>query len=113
MAQWIKTDGSTQEVEPANGKAFTLEELQAFVQGTGQNGWDSKTITMVTFPSGKILVANDNGKLIGLPYNREASLLWQEEFPIEDYPHNNDGILVGNVLVCTKEQAGFEEDEDE
>ncbi len=33
MAKLIKANGSEQEVHPANGKTFTLEELQGYVGG--------------------------------------------------------------------------------
>lgn len=33
MAAYIKTDGTKQEVHPANSKRFTPEELQGFVGG--------------------------------------------------------------------------------
>jgi hypothetical protein len=35
MARWIKTDGTEQEVLPANGVAFTLEELERMIPGFG------------------------------------------------------------------------------
>lgn len=85
-------------VQPKNGKSFTLKELQAYVGGT---------IVQIPLPSGKILTANDNGKLIGLPFNEEASKMFREEYPIEKYPHNNDETLVGDVVVCGKRQAGW------
>lgn len=105
-AKWYRTGDTDEiiEVEPANGKHFTLKELQAFVEGTGEKGEHSKTITTVPLPSGLILVANDNGLLIGLPYNEAASKMWRTEYPIEQYPHNNSGMLVGNVLVCDRKQ---------
>lgn len=104
-AIWYKTGDVEEqiEVEPKNGTDFTLEELQAFVEGTGENGEHSKTVTTVPLPSGNVCVANDNGKLIGLPYNEAASRMWRIEYPLEQYPFNNDETLVGNVLVCPED----------
>lgn len=96
-------DGRIDELLPANGKSFTLEEMQEFVAGPGEK---RGTIVQVVFPSGKVMTANDNGKLMGLQVNEKASAIWREEFPIEKYPHNNDGTLVGNILICGKRQAG-------
>ena len=36
MAVWIKSSTETQEVTPANGKNFTLEELQHYVGATSK-----------------------------------------------------------------------------
>ena len=94
------------EVFPASGKAFTLEELQGFVEGNG-----SKTIQYLPLPDGRVMFANDNGKLVGLPLNVEASAFWREMFPLDKYPFNNDGMIVGNAIVCTKVEAGDEDDE--
>lgn len=115
---WYKTDGTQERVMPKEGKTFTLEELQGMVEGVGMNGEKSTTITEVRFPDGRRVIANDNGKLIGLPVNEKASEEWRAQFPIEKYPENNDGILVGNVLVIDRtgpallkelEKVGFAE----
>ncbi len=100
-AQWIKTSGEVIDVEPKNGFAFTLEELQAFVEGNG-----SKTVQFVGFPSGRQLVCNDNGRLIGLEENEEAFKIWQKEFPAKTYTFNNTDKIVGNVLISDPEWVG-------
>lgn len=91
-AEVLKADGSRIVVEPNNGKSFTLEELRSIVGGTID-------IQKLPKTGGKVVV-NDNGELDGLPVNEAASALWRENYPIEEYPHNNDGTLVGDVLVC-------------
>jgi hypothetical protein len=90
----IKTDGSEVIVEPENGKRFTLEELQFFVGGT---------IDVQIIPDGRAIYLNDNGKNEGLEVNEKASRIWQEAYPIEQYPFNNDGTIVGEVLILSKE----------
>lgn len=109
-AIWYKGDEII-EVEPENKETFTLEELQAFVEGTGPEG-TSKTIQYLPLPDGRVMFVNDNGRIIGLPYNENASKFWREQYPIEKYPHNNEGIIVGNAIVCTSKQAGEEEEEE-
>ncbi len=89
--QLIKIDGTTTEVEPQNGKKFSLDELRGYVGGT---------IDTVRLPkSGKYMIVNDNGKLDGLPKNERATEIWKKEFPISEYPHNNDELIVGDVLM--------------
>ena len=90
----IKTDGSETLVEPENGQRFTLEELQSLVGGT---------IDVQILPDGRSIYLNDNGKLTGLAKNETASAIWQTAYPIEQYPYNNDGLIVGDILLLSKE----------
>ncbi len=93
MAKLIKTNGTIKDVVPINGKSFSLEELQGFVGGIVQ---------IVPLPSGKEFVIHDLGKLIGLPKNEEATKIWKEEYPIEEFPLNNDELIVGDALLVEK-----------
>ena len=70
-------------VEPENGSDFSLKELQTMVGGC---------IEIVNLPSGKIMVVNEEGRLIGLPINSIATELY-------------GGLIVGNALVCNKNQV--------
>jgi Zn finger protein HypA/HybF involved in hydrogenase expression len=63
MATLIKPDGATSQVLPANGEAFTLEELQAFVGGY---------IEMILVGS-LLYLFNEEGKLLDLPVNTAAT----------------------------------------
>lgn len=89
------------EVYPENGKSFTLEELQNYIKGEGPGG-KSTTVQWVPLPSGKVMICNDDGRLIGLEPNDSAMKFWADEYPIEKYPMNNDGLVVGNVLISPK-----------
>lgn len=106
MARLYKTDGSEQEVSPANGVAFSYEELQGFIGEVG-----AVTIQFVPLPSGKTIVVDDNGKLNGSELNPGATKAWCAEYPIEKYPHNNDQLIVGNALIATPKELGDESDE--
>lgn len=77
-------------VYPANKKAFSLQELQGYVGGI---------IQIVPLPKGREMVSHEEGKLIGLPKNEQATLFWKETFSLEEYPHNNDQLIVGDVLI--------------
>lgn len=103
MATLIKTDGTKQEVSPKNGKAFTYEELHEFVGGN---------IDTPVMPSGRCLVVNDEGKLAHLPKNDEASKIWQEEYPIDKFPFNNDELIVGDALLLSEAEYDAMNDED-
>lgn len=100
MAKLITISGATIDVSPKDGKRFSLEELQGFVGGY---------IDFVNFPSGQVACINDNGKLEGLPINEVGSSIFKKEFPIEKYPENNDGILVGDILILSAEENEAQE----
>ena len=82
------------DIKPQNGKTFSLKELQGYVGGT---------IDIQELPKmGALLVLNDNGKCEGLPENPVATILWKMNYPIKEYPENNDELVVGDVVICTK-----------
>ena len=49
----------------------TLEEAQDFVGGM---------VECITFPNGDLLIVNEEGKLMQLPLNPEATTLWRMTF---------------------------------
>lgn len=104
MAIHYTLDGKFKEVSPINGKFFTYPELQNFVKEG-----DNDMIEIVPLPSGKSIVVNENGKLIGLPINKLATEFWKVEYPITQYPENNDELIVGNALVASEEELQSEE----
>src|SRR5947209_5630438 len=67
MATIIRPDGTEEPVEPANGTNFSLEELQRVVQGY---------IEIVPCKEeGKIIVANEESKILGMERNQKATEL--------------------------------------
>ena len=94
-AQLYKTDGTIANVKPVQGKTFKLKELQEYVGGL---------IDIQDLPKfKKVMVLNDEGKLIGLPKNNKATDIWKETYPIAEYPNNNDELIVGDVIICDEE----------
>lgn len=89
MAKIIKTDGTSVDVQPANGRDFTLEEMQVIVGGN---------IELVYLNDTEIMVVNEEGKMNDLSYNCAATLVFKE-----NCPDTND-YIVGDVLVCDNEQ---------
>ena len=92
MARWFKANGTYLDVRPLHGETFTLAELRCLVGGD---------IDIQILPvSRSVLVLNGDGKLNGLPINAVASRLWCANYPLETYTINNDGLIVGDVLIC-------------
>lgn len=86
----ITFDGEKKIVYSKLKKGFEYKELQNFVGGRVQ---------IVPLGKGRELVCHDDGKLIGFEKNHEASKIWSEHYPIDQYPENNDGLVVGTVLI--------------
>jgi len=97
MATLYTVEGEVKEVSPADGHSFTLKEMQDFVGGTVQ---------IVPLPDGRSMLVNDEGKLIGLEYNEKASAEWMRQYPIEQYPLNNDQTIAGNALIASDTELG-------
>lgn len=87
MSKLIKADGTTVEVRPNNGTDYTLEELQGFVGGYIE--------IVPTYKDDEILVVNEEGKLEGLPFNKEATLLARISW---DY-------IAGDALLCKSREV--------
>lgn len=78
--------GSIKIVDPANGKDFSLEELNEIVDGYIE----------ILHIGDKLLVYNEEGKLQNLQYNATATCLINAA-GIKDY-------IVGNALFCDKDK---------
>jgi hypothetical protein len=80
----IDPTGEIHKMEPKDGEAYTLEELQAAVEGYIE-------VVPGLFSAGHIGLANEEGLLQGLEYNQTASELFQRE-------------LVGTVAVIRRDR---------
>ena len=56
----------------------------------------------ISFPNGDYLIINEEGKLIGLPINEEASQLWKDTFDNDNYITGRDDFVVGNAILIKK-----------
>ncbi len=80
----ITTDGDSLEVQPENGRKFSLRELQAVVGGY---------IEIITLRDGRLMILNEEGNLLGLPPNPVATVIAYNALT------EANGI-VGDVLIC-------------
>jgi hypothetical protein len=88
----LHADGRIEYVMPANGKMFTLPELQAIVGGY---------IEMARTNGELVMILNEEGKLKGLKTNLFATAL---------YRYRSADYIVGDVLLV---ELGFLEGDDD
>ena len=69
------------------------KEVSAFVGGM---------VECVTFPNGDLMLLDEEGKLIGLPLNPEATTLWRMTFTKDKYATGYDDFVVGPVIYIKK-----------
>lgn len=89
MALIYRASGDVENVEPKNGTDFQLEELQAIVGGLID--------CQMTNDGNDLIIFNDEGKLLELPYNEKATEIYQERVYEGDF-------LVGDVLICKENE---------
>ena len=70
-----------------------LKSAQDFVGGI---------VECITFPNGDLLIINEESKLINLPLNPEATLLWRMTFTKDKYVTGYDDFVVGPALYIKK-----------
>ena len=85
----IPPSGLERPVMPAHGSKFTLEELQAMVGGL---------IEFIDLPEHKVMVLNQEGKLMGLPSNPAATLRMVGAGTMPD------DYAVGDVVIVDEKQ---------
>jgi len=71
----------------------TLESAQEFVGGMVQG---------IEFPNGDYMIMNEEGKLMGLPLNPEATALWRMTFTKDKYLFGYDDWVCGPAILIKK-----------
>ena len=71
-----------------------LETAQKFVGGMVEG---------ITFPNGDYLIINEEGKLMQLPLNPEATTLWRATFTKDKYAFGYDDFVVGPAILIKKD----------
>lgn len=88
VALLYKTDFTVEEIQPGNGRHFKLEEMQKYVGGL---------IEIIPLDGegleDKLLVVNEEGKLINLPFNYFATAEWEKYYGHTDY-------VSGDAIIC-------------
>ena len=56
-------------------------------------------VEAITFPNGDLLLLNEEGKLIGLPLNPEATALWRMTFTKETHINGYDDWVSGPAIL--------------
>ncbi|HLZ64356.1 MAG TPA: DUF3846 domain-containing protein [Ktedonosporobacter sp.] len=111
MGLILYPDGTSKQVSPANGDNFRLPELQAIVGGH---------IELINTRDGRLMVLNDEGKLLDLPRNEQATVLAGFASPAEvtklllehpdiiyigDLSGEETDYIAGTVLVCNQDEV--------
>ena len=72
----------------------SLEQAQKFVGGYVEG---------ITFPNGDYLIVNEEGKLMGLPINEQATKLWRDTFDNDNYITGRKDFVVGPAILIKKD----------
>ena len=70
-----------------------LKAAQKFVGGMVQG---------IEFPNGDYMIMNEEGKLMQLPLNPEATALWRATFTKDKYLFGYDDFVVGPAILIKK-----------
>lgn len=87
-AKWIRTDGTTHNVEPGKDGKFTLEKLKQAVDGY---------IEIVPYNSRYVLIVNEDGISRRLPVNEFATAIYGEL--LSRAPILGDVLFVSRDLI--------------
>lgn len=90
MAKIYKANGEVLDIEPKNGTDFQLEELRKVVSGNIEVAYLNDT-------ENRIMVLNEKGKIMDLPLNERATVLYRKYVTPFDY-------IVGDVLICKENE---------
>jgi hypothetical protein len=59
-------------------------------------------VECITFPNGDLLLLNEEGKLMQLPLNPEATALWRSTFTKETHINGYDDWVAGPAILIKK-----------
>ena len=93
MTKEINTKASEFKIIDDSKDETSLKAAQDFVGGY---------IEGITFPNGDYLIINEEGKLMGLPFNPEASALWKATFDNDNYVTGRNDFVVGPAILIKK-----------
>jgi len=97
VAELYRPDGTRDTVTPADGDAFTLAELQAFVGGYIEAVW---------FRDGRVMFVNEDGLRAQLPPNPRATQVAHANARLRP-----DNVIVGAAVICSWHEAGGDQED--
>ena len=86
----VNTDANEFKIVSDSKDEPTLESAQKFVGGYVEG---------ITFPNGDYLIINEEGKLMNLPLNPEATALWRATFDNDNYITGRKDFVVGPAIL--------------
>ena len=93
MTDKINTDASEFKIVSDVKDEPDLKTAQDFVGGMVEG---------ISFPNGDYLIVNEEGKLMQLPLNPEATALWRITFTKETHINGYDDFVVGPAILIKK-----------
>ena len=94
MTDKINTDANEFKIVSDVKDEPQYKEVSKFVGGM---------VECVTFPNGDLLLLNEEGKLMQLPLNPEATTLWRATFTKDKYAFGHDDFVVGPAILIRKQ----------
>ena len=94
MTDKINTDANEFKIVSDVKDEPDLKTAQDFVGGMVEG---------ISFPNGDYLIVNEEGKLMQLPLNPEATLLWRLTFTKDKYVTGYDDFVVGPAILIRKQ----------
>ena len=93
MTKEIKNTAKLQIIEDSKHEP-NLKAAQKFVGGYVEG---------ITFPNGDYLIINEEGKLMQLPLNPEATALWRATFDNDNFVTGRKDFVVGPAILIKKD----------
>ena len=94
MTKDINTKASEFKIIENKKDEPNYKEVSKFVGGM---------VECVQFPNGDLLLLNEEGKLMQLPLNPEATTLWRATFTKDKYLFGYDDFVVGPAILIKKQ----------
>ena len=94
MEKKINTDAAEFKIIENSKDEPDLKAAQEFVGGYVEG---------ITFPNGDYLIINEEGKLMNLPLNPEATTLWKATFDNDNFITGRNDFIVGNAILIKKD----------
>ena len=92
MTKEIKNTAKLQIIEDSKHEP-NLKAAQEFVGGYVEG---------IPFPNGDYLIVNEEGKLMNLPLNPEATALWRATFDNDNFITGRKDFVVGPAILIKK-----------